>query len=142
MSQFSKWMIADIRPLLWIVTLGGFLLAFYCVYKGYTGALPWIGGMVGLPWAAHGVICTAYLSLCKSDHSEGGITFEAAKARQLQCAARAGGLHRQPGHLKRTPPSRPHGRGGGAFFVMGLRSVSRAGKISVLPFSNLATERR
>lgn len=56
MSQFSKWMIADIRPLLWIVTLGGFLLAFYCVYKGYTGALPWIGGMVGLPWAAHGVI--------------------------------------------------------------------------------------
>ena len=80
MSQFSKWMIADTRPLLWIVTLGGFLLAFYCVYKGYTGALPWIGGMVGLPWAAHGVICTAYLSLCKSDHSEGGITFEAAKA--------------------------------------------------------------
>ena len=26
------------------------------------------------------MICTAYLSLCKSDHSEGGITFEAAKA--------------------------------------------------------------
>lgn len=51
LSQFSKWMIADIRPLLWVVTVGGFLLAFYCVYKGYTGALPWIGAMVGSPGA-------------------------------------------------------------------------------------------
>lgn len=80
LSQFSKWMIADIRPLLWIVTIGGFLLAFYCVHEGYTGALPWIGAMVGLPYAAHGTVCSFYLSLCKSDHREGGITFEAAKA--------------------------------------------------------------
>ena len=47
---------------------------------GFTGDLPWIGAMVGLPWTAHGVVCTAYLSLCKSDHKEGGITYEAAKA--------------------------------------------------------------
>ena len=80
LSQFSKWMIADIRPLLWIVTVGGLLLAFYCVHEVFTGALPWIGAMVGLPWTAHGVVCTAYLSLCKSDHKEGGITYEAAKA--------------------------------------------------------------
>lgn len=80
LTQFSKWVVADVRPLLWIVTIGGFVLAFYCVYKGYTGALPWIGGMVGLPWAAHGVICAAYLSLCKSDHRRGGITYDAAKA--------------------------------------------------------------
>lgn len=80
MSQFSKWIVADIRPLLWFVTVGGFALAFYCVRVGYTGALPWISGMVGLPWAAHGVVCSFYLNMCKSDHSEGGITFEAAKA--------------------------------------------------------------
>ena len=80
LSQFSKWMIADIRPLLWVVTVGGFLLAFYCVYKGYTGALPWIGAMVGLPCAPHGMVCTFYLKLCESDHREGGITFETAKA--------------------------------------------------------------
>lgn len=80
LTQFSKWVVADVRPLLWVVTIGGFVLAFYCVYKGYTGALPWIGGMVGLPWAAHGVICAAYLSLCKSDHRRGGITYDAAKA--------------------------------------------------------------
>ena len=36
--------------------------------------------MVGLPWTAHGVVCSFYLNLCKSDHSTGGITFEAAKA--------------------------------------------------------------
>ena len=36
--------------------------------------------MVGLPWAAHGVICSFYLNMAKSDHREGGVTFEAAKA--------------------------------------------------------------
>ena len=80
LSQFSKWMIADIRPLLWIVTVGGLLLAFYAIHEDYTGALPWIGAMVGLPWTAHGVICTAYLGLQKSDHRQGGITYDAAKA--------------------------------------------------------------
>ena len=43
LSQFSKWMIADIR-------------------------------------GAHGMVCSFYLNLCKSDHREGGITFETAKA--------------------------------------------------------------
>ena len=52
LSQFSKWMIADIRPLLWIVTVGGLLLAAYCIRVGYTGSLPWISAMVGLPWTA------------------------------------------------------------------------------------------
>ena len=36
--------------------------------------------MVGLPWGAHGMVCSFYLNLCKSDHREGGITFETAKA--------------------------------------------------------------
>ena len=80
LTQFSKWVVADVRPLLWVVTVGCLVLAFYCVYKGYTGALPWIGAMVGLPWTAHGVICAAYISLCKSDHRRGGITYDAAKA--------------------------------------------------------------
>ena len=80
LDQFSKWMVADIRPLLWVVTIGGFLLAFYAIHEDYTGALPWIGAMVGLPWAAHGVVCSSYLSMSKSDHRRGGITYEAAKA--------------------------------------------------------------
>ncbi len=78
--DYSKKLSQDIRQLLWVVTAGGLLLAFYCVYRGFTGALPWVSAMVGLPWTAHGTVCSFYMNLCKSDHSEGGITFEAAKA--------------------------------------------------------------
>ena len=80
MSQFSKWMIADIRPLLWIVTVGGLLLAAYCIRVGYTGSLPWISAMVGLPWTGHGTVCAFYLNMAKSDHRSGGITYDAAAA--------------------------------------------------------------
>jgi len=78
-KDFSK-CITDIRALLWVVTLGGLALAAYCIYKNYTGALPWLSTMVGLPWSSHGVVCAFYLDMARSDHSEGGITFESAKA--------------------------------------------------------------
>ena len=79
-QEFSKRLISDIRALLWVVTVGGLLLAAYCIRTGYTGALPWLTAMVGLPWTAHGVVCSNYLSMAKSDHKQGGITYEAAKA--------------------------------------------------------------
>lgn len=79
-AEFSKRLISDIRALLWVVTVGGLLLAAYCVRVGYMGALPWLSAMVGLPWTAHGTVCAFYLNMAKSDHKEGGITFEAAKA--------------------------------------------------------------
>ena len=79
-AEYSKKLVTDIRSLLWVVTVGGLLLAFYCVRKNYLGALPWVTSMVGLPWTAHGVICSFYLNMAKSDHKEGGITFEKAKA--------------------------------------------------------------
>lgn len=86
-QEFSKWMIADIRPLLWIVTVGGLVLAAYCIRKGYTGSLPWLSAMVGLPWTAHGTVCAFYLNMAKSDHKTGGITFEAAKTAGFQPSA-------------------------------------------------------
>lgn len=86
----SKKLVDDIRALLWVVTVGGLLLAFYCVYKNYQGALPWIGAMVGLPWAAHGAVCAVYLNMAKSDHREGGITYEAAKATGFIQSSRKG----------------------------------------------------
>ena len=79
-QEFSKRLISDIRALLWVVTVGGLVLAAYCIHTGYTGALPWLTAMVGLPWTAHGVVCSNYLSMAKSDHRRGGITFESAKA--------------------------------------------------------------
>lgn len=79
-QQYSKRLVSDIRALLWAVTVGGLALAALCIWRGYVGSLPWLSAMVGLPWTAHGVVCTAYLGLAKSDHKEGGITYEAARA--------------------------------------------------------------
>lgn len=81
--DFSKKLISDIRWLLWVVTIGALFLSFYCIRKDFGGALPWLTAMVGLPWTAHGVVCSFYLNMCKSDHSVGGITFESAKAKSF-----------------------------------------------------------
>lgn len=81
--EYSKKLISDIRSLLWIVTIGGLVLAAYCIHEDYNGALPWVSAMVGLPWTAHGVVCSFYLNMAKSDHKDGGITMEAAKASQF-----------------------------------------------------------
>lgn len=82
----SKKLCNDIRALLWVVTVGGMALAFYCVNLNYLGALPWVSAMVGLPWTAHGVVCSFYLNMAKSDHKEGGVTFETAKANNFGVA--------------------------------------------------------
>ena len=79
-KEYSKKLISDIRWLLWIVTVGGISLDAFCIREGYVGSLPWLSAMVGLPWSAHGVVCAFYLNMAKSDHKEGGITFETAKA--------------------------------------------------------------
>lgn len=79
-KEFSKQLVSDIRWLLWFVTASGVLLAAFCIWKDFDGSLPWISAMVGLPWTAHGVVCSFYLNMAKSDHSEGGLTFESAKA--------------------------------------------------------------
>lgn len=76
--DFSKKLVNDVRTLLWVVTVSCIALAFYCVYLGYLGTLPWIAGMVSAAWASHGTICSFYLNMAKSDHSEGGITYEQA----------------------------------------------------------------
>lgn len=78
--DYSKRLISDIRALLWLVTSGVLLLSAYCIHNDYMGALPWLSVMVGLPWSAHGVVCSFYMNMAKSDHREGGITFESAKA--------------------------------------------------------------
>ena len=82
-QEFSKRLISDIRSLRWVVTVGGLLLAAYCIRVGYMGALPWLSAMVGLPWTAHGTVCAFYLNMAKSNHKEGGITFESAKAERF-----------------------------------------------------------
>lgn len=85
--EFSKRLISDIRWLLWLVTVGALLLSWYCIRLNYEGALPWLTAMVGLPWTAHGVVCSFYLNMAKSDHKQGGITYESAKAHDFTVKA-------------------------------------------------------
>lgn len=77
---FSKKLVRWVTQMVSLTTIFGFLLAFYCVHKGYTGALGWVAGMVTSSWAAIGTVGGFYMSMAKSDHREGGITYEAAKA--------------------------------------------------------------
>lgn len=81
--DYSKLVARDNRALLWILTIGGLLLAFYCAYRGFTGSLPWIAGMESAVWAADATVKAFYMRLATSDHKEGGITFEAAKAQNF-----------------------------------------------------------
>lgn len=81
--DYSKRLTNDMRPLLWVVTIGGLLLGFYAVHERFEGALPWISAMVGLPWTAWGTAAAFYMSLAKSDHRKGGITYETAMAEIL-----------------------------------------------------------
>lgn len=92
----SKLITEDIRPLLWIVTVGGLALAAYCIHENYTGGLPWVATMVGLPWTAHGAVCAVYLNMAKSDHKVGGITFEAAKAANFKTNTQPAGSNDSP----------------------------------------------
>ena len=57
-----------------------FILMYLCIRGGYTATAAWLTAAVGLAEAVIGVGANCYFNLAKSDHSEGGITFEAAKA--------------------------------------------------------------
>lgn len=85
--DFSKRLILDIRILLWIVTIAAIVLAFLCVIYGYIGSLPWIATLVGLPWSAHGIVCSFYLNMAKSDHRKGGITYDMAMKASSQTSS-------------------------------------------------------
>lgn len=84
--QFSKKLILDVRGLLWIISIGGILLGFYCVYKDFTSSLGWVTSLVGLPWASHATICSLYLQKSKAENTAAdgtGIVFAAAQAKNF-----------------------------------------------------------
>lgn len=65
------------------ITQECFFLMYLCITRGYTSTAAWLTAAVGLAEAVIGAALTGYLSLCKSDHREGGITFESAKAKNF-----------------------------------------------------------
>lgn len=61
-----------------------FVLMLLCINNGYTATAAWLTAAVGLAEAVIGIGANCYFGLAKSDHREGGITFESAKAKGFQ----------------------------------------------------------
>lgn len=74
--EFSKTLLIQESALIWLTTILLILLAFYCVYLGFIGDLPWIAAMIGFPWAAYGVSQVWYYKKSTIENSEGGIKYE------------------------------------------------------------------
>ena len=52
------------------------ILAFYCIYMGYTGSLPWLAAMVAFPWTAYGISQAFYYKKAMAENTKDGIKFE------------------------------------------------------------------
>lgn len=75
-TEFSKTLLKQESALIWIMSLSFILLAFYCIYKGFTGSLPWLAAMVGFPWTAYGVSQMMYYKKSMAENTSGGIKYE------------------------------------------------------------------
>ena len=76
-QEFSKTLLIQESILIWVITLFCLFLAVICVFKDYTGSLPWFASMVGLPWAAYGVSQACYYNKAKAENTKDGIKYDA-----------------------------------------------------------------
>ena len=79
-QEFSKTLLIQESALLWVVTLGAFYLAFYCIKNQYFGELPWIVALVGFPWTAYGVSQMYYYKKAMKENTKDGIKYESVMA--------------------------------------------------------------
>lgn len=75
-KEFSKVLLIQESALIWIMSLSFIILAFYCIYKGFTGSLPWLAAMVGFPWTAYGISQVKYYSKSEKENTKDGIKYE------------------------------------------------------------------
>lgn len=75
-KEFSKTLLKQESALIWIMSLSFILLAFYCIYKGFSGSLPWLAAMVGFPWTAYGVSQMMYYKKSMAENTAGGVKYE------------------------------------------------------------------
>ena len=66
-----------------VITQECLAIMVFAISKGFTSTAAYLTAAVGLAEAVIAAGISGYLSLAKSDHSEGGITFEAAKAKEF-----------------------------------------------------------
>ena len=76
-KEFSKVLLTQEAALIWIMSLSFIILAFYCIYEGFTGSLPWLAAMVGFPWTAYGVSQVMYYRKSMAENTVGGVKYEA-----------------------------------------------------------------
>ena len=86
-TEFSKILLKQESALIWILSISFILLAFYCIFQGFTGSLPWLSAMVGFPWTAYGVSQAMYYNKSKAENTNGGIKYEALLMEAQKIAA-------------------------------------------------------
>ena len=86
-KEFSKTLLKQESALIWIMSLSFIALAFYCIYEGFTGSLPWLAAMVGFPWTAYGVSQAMYYRKSMAENTTGGIKYESVIAEAQLAAA-------------------------------------------------------
>ena len=64
-----------------VITQECLAIMVFAIRQGFTSTAAYLTAAVGLAEAVIAAGLSGYLSLAKSDHSEGGITYEAAKAK-------------------------------------------------------------
>ena len=73
--EFSKTLLIQESALIWISTLAYIVLAFYCIYNGYMGSLPWLTPSASLPWAAYGVSQVYYYKKSMAENTKDGVKY-------------------------------------------------------------------
>ena len=79
-KQFSKVLLIQESVLIWITTLSFLVLAAVCIWRDYTGSLPWLTAMISFPWAAYGVSQCFYYNKSKNENTKNGIKYETVMA--------------------------------------------------------------
>ena len=75
-KEFSKILLIQESVLIWISTIALIALAYVCVLQGFTGSLPWLSAMVGLPWTAYGFSQVYYYKKSMAENTKDGIKYE------------------------------------------------------------------
>ncbi len=73
-KEWSKCITTLVVALGFLITQECFVLMYLCIKYGYTSTAAWLTAAVGLAEAVIGTGLAGYLSLCKVDHSVGGLT--------------------------------------------------------------------
>ena len=75
-KAFSKSLLVQESVLIWITTICVLVMAFFCIFNGEFGDLPWLTAMIGFPWTAYAVSQMYYYKKSEKENTCGGITYE------------------------------------------------------------------